>query len=292
MTKQQLESIIEKVRNGFQVERSTLDLKRHWWNFKKKSDLDEFLKDICSMANAQSGDANIILGVDEAGKVYDAPIPDDEANIQSRHKDQIEPRVRLMVNEFEVENKTVSVITIPHSTNRPHIIKRHLDIYNWIPVRFGSSTLTASRSDLDEMYDERDKTNESDLHIRLYEEKIRWGNYSAYGGCCFLVRLSIDNYAGGAPDFIVKAVIRQSRDTLWRSKHFMFEGQNLDQELRIGPHERKQAVQLYLSNINPAKAKKKCALPVINDKELRLTLYARSGTQSVVTLKKEWLVKK
>lgn len=291
MDEKTLISLIEKVRNGFSVERTNIELKRRWWDLQKIPDTEEFYKDICAMANTQGGDSYILLGVDESGKLYNAPIPDDEANIQSKHKDAIEPRIKIILNEFQVEGKTISVITIPHSANRPHVIKKHVEVRNWIPVRFGSAILSASRSDLDEMYGERDRSAASDLHVRLFEDKVRWGHYPAYGGCCFLVRLSVDNYSGGAPDYIVKAELRQSGENMWRSNHFMFEGHELNQELQIKAHERKQGLQLYLSHHQPS-SEEECPLPQISESDLRLNLYARSQTQIMINIKRNWLIEK
>ena len=291
MTDKLLLSIIEKVKKGISIERSGLDLKRKWWNLETYQGLEEFLKDVCSMANAQTGDSYIVVGIDEAtGKIYDAPLPDDEANIQSKHKDEIEPRVKLLINEYKIEGKTLSVLTIPHSLQRPHVIKKYSNWRNWIPVRFGTSTLTASRSDLDEMYQERYKSHTSDIHIRLFEEKLRWGKYSQFGGYCFMVRLSVDNYGGGAPDYIVKVALHGSNGG-WKSRYFMFEGMMLDQELRVGAHERKLGTQLYLSDLSPDESVKKRAIPEISSEPLHLSVYCRSGKSVDILIKTEFLEK-
>jgi hypothetical protein len=288
MNEKSLVSIIEKVRNGFGVERTNIDLKRRWWRFDKPSDYNEFLKDICAMANTQNGDSHIILGVDEKGKVFNAPLPEDEGTIQSRHKDAIEPRIKMVINEYDIEDKTVSVITIPHSKNRPHMIKKYKDNRFWIPVRFGSSTLTATRSDLDEMYNERDRSTESALHVRLYEDDVYWGFHGHYGGCSFLVRLTIDNYSGGAPDYLVNARLRPERDQSWRTEHFLFEGYKPNEELKIGSHERQHNVHLYVGLDAPFEDKN-CPMPEMIDNQLKLKLYARSGKEFEMPIKREWI---
>lgn len=289
MDEKTLVSIIEKVKNGFDVERTNIDLKRQWWHFEKVDEYEEFLKDICAMANTQSSNSYIVLGVDESGVVFDAPIPDDEANIQSRHKDAIEPRIKLMVNEYLIEGKTISVITIPHSANRPHMIKKYKDQRFWIPIRFGSSTLTASRSDLDEMYNERDKTHTPQLKIRLFEDKIRWGDYPTFGSKCLLVRLTVDNYEGGAPDYIVKAEMRQNgHEHVWRTEQFMFEGHQINQEVKINAHERKQGLQLYLGFEQEVDQ----AFERLSDQDLKLSFYTRSGESMEIPVKWEWVMEK
>ena len=288
MTDRLLISIIEKVRNGIEVERSGLDLKRKWWDFQKDSGVEEFLKDICAMANGQTGDSYIVIGVDEKGSLYDAPLPEDEANIQQRHKDKIEPRIHLMVDEYVIEGKHVSVITIPHSMNRPHVIKRYSNWRHWIPVRFGTSTLTASRLDLDEMYLERYKSHTADLRVRLFEEKIRWGRYKQYGGYCFMIRLLLDNYDGGAPDYIVNAKLHETRGNHWKSQFFMFEGLALNQELRVAAHDRKQGLPLYLSSSSPDQSQTN-SKPTLDKKHVVLSLYARSGRKEDIEIEPSWL---
>lgn len=291
MTDKMLLSIISRVREGISVETSGLDIKREWWKLDKPSGEEEFVKDLTAMANAQTGDSYIVVGLGENGDLVNSPIPGDEADVQSKHKDKIEPRVRLMIDEFKVEGKTISVITIPHSKERPHVIKQYKDWHNWIPIRFGSSTLTASRSDLDEMYQERYREHESDMNVRLYEQKLRWGQYPVYGGYCFMVRLMIDNYNGGAPDYIVNAVLH-SRKGKWKSKHFMFEGLALDQEMRVGPHERKQAVQLYLGEYAPNETKNNDVAPDLSKGKVLLSLYARSGKRSDLEIESGWVERK
>lgn len=53
---------------GAEVENSKFDLKRQWPNLKEKPHLNEFLKDICSIANTFGEDGFIVFGVDEAAK--------------------------------------------------------------------------------------------------------------------------------------------------------------------------------------------------------------------------------
>lgn len=86
---------------------------------------------------------------------------------------------------FEVENgKRVTVIEIPCSTNKPHVIKEYVtpkgkQIPMFIPIRKSTSINAANKYDLDSMYFERNKRIVVDygLDIKVMKE-VRVG----YGG--------------------------------------------------------------------------------------------------------------
>lgn len=290
MTDKLLLSILEKVKNGIKVEGTNLELKRQWWDL--KSDHDEFLKDICSMANTHTGDPSIIIGLDENGDLHDASLPNDEAKIQSKHKDKIEPKLQVRFNEVEVKGKTLSIITIPHSANRPHVIKKYKNRENWIPVRVGTSTLSASRSDLDEMYKERDRSNLSDLSVRLFDEKITWDNFAGYGkgGSCFAVRLTLDNYKGQAPDYITNVVLREHSGDHWESKHFLFESLRVvDGPLKVEAQDLKENVMVYISDQEPTGLRERRPMPDIDRDTLKLIIHTKSGRQIYIKIKPGWI---
>jgi len=287
-TKSLLLSVIERARKGIQVEESNLELKSQWWNW--RSELNEFLKDICSMANTHTGDSYIIIGLRENGALQDAPLPFDESKIQAKHKDKIEPKVTVKFEEFLVQDKKISVATIPHSSNRPHVIKKWRDRENWIPIRVGTSTLTASRTDLDEMYDEKDKRKVSKLLVTLFEEKIRWDNYAEYEGPSFLVRLKVDNYEGKAPDYITKVMLVEESGDHWQSKYFRFGGLSPNQEIKIEAEDIVHNLPVYLSDQPPSRPGRPRPRPDVDKDRLVLYIFRRSDKQPLtIPLKAGWI---
>jgi len=284
-------SIIEKVRNGINVEGTNIDIKRQWWNLKQ--DLDEFLKDITSMANTHTGDSIIIIGVDKKGVLYDASLPFDEASLQAKHKDKIDPKITIKISEGIIEKKTISIIKIPHSSNRPHIIKKYKSQDNWIPIRFGSSTVTASRADIDIMYAERTKNAEPNLKIRLREKKVIWDNYAGYGRTCFAIRIDLDNFDGQKPEFITNASIVENSGDHWTSKYFLFElgKMKVNEGLEVPANKILQNVLLYVSDEIPTGLLYPRPRPDIDEDSLSINIECRSGRIIKIPIEPAWLHK-
>lgn len=287
MTDSYLTSIWEKAKSGVQVEGTNLDLKREWWNF--NTQLEEFLKDTCLMANNHSGESYIIIGMDEDGILHNAPVPEDEANIQSRHKSRIEPIIALRIEEFTLNGSIISVLTIPHSTNRPHVVKRFGNRDNWIPIKVGSSTLTASRADLDEMYKERSASNSPSLRVEWTENKVRWANFAGYGDNSFGVKLTLDNSKGSAPGYITKVTIKELSGEHWESQFFKFDGsKKLNDEYKIEAFDRKTGVNFYVSDLPPRSLRENRSMPDVDRDQLKLILQTLND-EIVLDIKPGWL---
>ena len=283
-------SVLEKSRSRIKVEETNLELKRQWWNL--KTSLDEFLKDTCSMANTHSGDSYIIIGLEEDGTLCNAPLPEDEASLQAKHKDKIEPKIQVEFSESNIDGKTISIIKIPHSGNRPHIIKKYKAQENWIPVRFGTATLTASRADLDEMYHERDKGFTPNVSAELSQgkEELVWDNFAGYRGCCFATILTIDNYRGLASDYITNVTLKENSGDYWESKHFLFEDTHqLDGILEIKAREVKEDVRVYISDQEPSGLGDRRKMPNIDRDTITLNLATRSGNIIIIPVKPAWI---
>lgn len=290
MTDSYLNSIWEKAKSKIQVEGTNIDLKRKWWNF--QTELDEFLKDICLMANNHSGESYIILGMDEDGTLHNAPTPEDEANIQQRHKSRIEPITEMAIQEFILDGKTVSVLTIPHSTNRPHIIKKARAADNWIPVRLGTTTLTASRSDLDEMYKERDMSESPSLKASFAEKKIGWADYAGYKGTCFAFKLTLDNSKGSAPEYITSIILKEMSGDHWESKHFKIDrdDKRVDEEYKVDAYDRIQSIGVYVSDTLPDGLGNKRPRPDLDKDTLKVIIKTLSGNEIMLDdIKPGWL---
>lgn len=70
---------------------------------------------------------------------------------------------------YIIENHTIYVLEVPFSNNRPHIIKQHKNIQNFISMRKSTSTRPVDKFDLDLMYSEKNNLvvppYRLDLHI-------------------------------------------------------------------------------------------------------------------------------
>lgn len=290
MTDKYILSIIEKAKSGINVEGTNLDLKQKWWDL--QNNLDEFIKDICSMSNTATGESCIIIGVDKYGGIYNAPLPMDEASIQEKHKEKIDPVLTIEFKEILIGTDTISVVYIPYSKNRPHVIKKYKNSINWIPVRFGSSTQSASRLDLDQMYEERNTKTEPNITVEIFEESLKWGNFAGYGqagGPCFAVKLLIDNL-GDSSDYITNVALIETTGNLWKSTHFFFEGLNrLDKELAVGAHERKSDVNVYISDQMPSGLRNQRRIPDLDKDSMILKIFTRNGKEIKIPIKPCWI---
>lgn len=285
-----LKSIIDKVRKGILSEETHLELKRQWWNL--QTNLDEFIKDICSMANTCSGDNYIILGLGEDGKLQDASLPYDEATLQQKHKDKVEPILEIQFLEYVIEGKKISIIKIPHSNNRPHVIKKHKNQDNYIPIRFGTSTLSASKIDLDEMYRERNEFDSSSLKIELKEENIRWDNFAGYSGPSFLIRLVIDNLKSQVPDHINQVFLYEKSGENWKGSNFKFEGKAFNEEFVIEKNKRNPHVIVYVSDQPPGSIRNPRGIPDFDRDSLNLNITTVNGKTFEIPLKSGWIREK
>src|SRR5690554_2328486 len=160
MTKEELEDLIEEIRLGRQEDVS-LDWKRQWYNFSITQNQNEFIKDITAFANAitETERRRIIIGI-KGGKLHNAPISCDEADLQQR-LERIEPRPHVSFQTFDVEGNTLSVIEIGPPFDPPYVAK--IDNIHCIWVRSGSSTITASRKLIDRLYQKKGPAPELDF---------------------------------------------------------------------------------------------------------------------------------
>lgn len=151
MNKDDLQTLLGDLAAGLPVERVTLDLKRKWWEFSQTGDRDKFLKVVAGLANSLSGAPRrfIVVGVDEQGRVHDAPPPEDEAKLQQR-LDAIEPRPTVGLEVHKVDGKRVSILTVSEPFDRPYVTKE--GARHFVFLRMGSETTTAARRHLDRMY--------------------------------------------------------------------------------------------------------------------------------------------
>ncbi len=158
-------------------------------DFKKtqyqKENRDEFLKDIMSMANANT-DTNkryIIIGVKQvpSGEREFHPIPaeafTDDAEYQSLVRNNIEPEIKFSYQPIMFKECRFGVFEIIECNQRPYMFKKDVVRYKKgeCYIRRGSQIERVNRYDLEVMYEERYKMQRerdikfSHLHLLRYE---------------------------------------------------------------------------------------------------------------------------
>lgn len=150
---------LNSLRNDGMVENPKLELKRQWWNLNEDDGKNEFLKDVTAIANTPGGDGYIIIGIDNQGALYNSTIPMDTSRIRGILCRNVQEAFNLEIYEEEIEGSQISIIEIPRSLNKPHIIKEYRKANQvnkmYIPIRKGTSVNSADKYDLDIMYLER-----------------------------------------------------------------------------------------------------------------------------------------
>jgi hypothetical protein len=285
VNKKLLESYIEKSRQGVSLEGSNLDFKQSWWKLSDNQGVEEFIKDICSMANT-AGDCYIIVGVNEqTGEFLDSPLPMDESKLQDKLKNSVYPVIKVEFQEELIEDsgqtKKISIVRIPHSINRPYVLKSVNYKPDHIPIRLGTQTAEASRTDIDAMYS--DRSNMPNLKVSLLEDKLEWGYYAVYTPA-FLVRLEFDNSEGQRPEHVFKIMLvsKTAGGDRWETKHFKIEEGQRD--LGVDPlfeieGGRIRRVAVYLSEKIPQSLSYREKIPNNDSDQYRVVFKLKSGRQ-------------
>ncbi len=164
MTKEELTGLIQEIRNG-RTEDDVTDWKRQFRDLGVPESRKQFLKDIAAMANSRSTEAirRIVVGVDESGRLFDAPLPIDEAQLQEVLK-VLTPSPNMHFGVLEIESRTITVIELRPPYDPPYVVRFSNDNFIW--VRAGSSTTTATRFILDSYY--RAKTRSPSLEVQWW----------------------------------------------------------------------------------------------------------------------------
>lgn len=205
-----------------EIERDKLDFKRQWYKLKNKKspdpDRDEFSKDICAIANKIGLTGFIIIGLDEkTGNFYDSPLIKSGINDVAQLRDILANKVDKIPN-FELDKieifegrtkskKIISIIEIPPSLEKPHILYNYKNYKNYTPIRKGTQIVTANRSDFELMYYDR-KNIEPDYKLDILCEtpKPVYNPTSSFSGVNATINYLIQN-TGRRPAAISKSIL-------------------------------------------------------------------------------------
>ncbi|MEO5600855.1 MAG: RNA-binding domain-containing protein [Cyclobacteriaceae bacterium] len=150
-------------------ENPKFDFKAIWYDLKSSKDISEFLKDTTSIVNTFGPDGFIVIGFGDKKKEFtQTTFKDSKLRDSADIINLINGNDRLfIVNtiDIEVKGNSLSVIHIPPSIDKPHVIKKYITYEtdgqakkeedNKIWVRKNSQTFTASKYDIDLMYYDR-----------------------------------------------------------------------------------------------------------------------------------------
>jgi len=163
-------SYIEQSKGGLDKEHPKFDFKRKWYDLSSNPDINEFLKDTTSIANTVGLDGFIVIGFDDKNKeFYPATFKDsnlrDPSDITNLINKKIDRLFELNTLDIQIQDNNLSVIHIPPSIDKPHVIKLYQTFdkqgnikkeeENKVFVRKNSRTSTASKYDYELMYYDR-----------------------------------------------------------------------------------------------------------------------------------------
>jgi hypothetical protein len=164
-----VESYLEQDMDGQEIENPKCDFKARWYNLSETNGISEFLKDSSAIANTFGPDGFIIIGYDSKKKAFeDASFSDSGLRDSSLLSDLINKRIDrlfdIAVYDFVINENKVSVLHIPPSIDKPHVIRNHKtsdkagnarEEQHRIFVRKGTSTYPASKNDIELMFYDR-----------------------------------------------------------------------------------------------------------------------------------------
>lgn len=159
------EYILELSRGLFELQESEkrkLEFKREWYDLTNANRIEEFCKDVAAMANTPGPDGFIVIGLGEDGTLTNSPILNcglaDASQITNIIIKRVRPSIQFEIHTITLEeegNKVISVIKIPPSLDKPHVIGKYKNHQNYIPIRNGVQVSPANHADLEYMFYDR-----------------------------------------------------------------------------------------------------------------------------------------
>jgi len=158
------------------IETEYVDFKQSFYTSLKNSDI---IKDVSAFANSSSIDKDkyIIFGIRDNPRevcgIDKTPIPD-ISNIENLLREKVKPYISISLNSFEYRTKSIAYIKISKDNiDQPYTIDKDCgsnstikkgDIY----IRKGTCNVKATREDLDNFYNNKNKKG-----VEIYSDYIR-----------------------------------------------------------------------------------------------------------------------
>jgi hypothetical protein len=196
MTKDEIEkmvsSYIEQSIGGLSLENSKFDFKREWYNLKVEEGIQEFIKDTTSMVNTFGPDGIILIGFDDKTKEFkESILPKDPSDIINLINKRVDRLFDINTYDITYKNHSLSVIHIPPSMDKPHIIRNYKTFQNGeirnsyenvSLIRKNTSKGFSTRYDLDLMlWDNKNVVPDyrilssyhfDSIHFTLYDDEV------------------------------------------------------------------------------------------------------------------------
>lgn len=186
MSETQIKAIIQgylqDAINGMSKENPKLDFKAKWYDLTLDNELNEFIKDTSSIANTPGLDGFIVIGFDDKNKTFL-----DSTFSQSGLKDsneltgiiikRVDRNFVLVCYDVNIDGHKLSVLHIPPSFDKPHVIKNYKkglrEEQHRVFIRHGTTTRLATKYDLDFIaYDRKNLTPEYSLYLSMSRASI------------------------------------------------------------------------------------------------------------------------
>lgn len=174
-----VKAFISQAQAGASIENPKFDFKRKWPDLQDSQGISTFLRLVTSLANSVGPEGIVVYGFDEkSNEFHDAKFTDcglkDTSQLNGLIVKRVDKAFILNCVDIDIEGHSLSVIQIPVSFDKPHVIKSYEKKSNSGPVkedhrifvRKGSASELATKYDLDLMYyDQKNFILDYDLRI-------------------------------------------------------------------------------------------------------------------------------
>ncbi len=180
MTKEQIISLVSShitdALSGMTKEYPKLDFKTAWYNLKDEVETNEFIKDSSAIANTPGLDGFIVIGFDDNQNTFSPAAFSDSQLKDTNELDgmiirRVDRNYSLAVYDEIILGHMVSIIHIPPSFDKPHVIKNYTtkkgnSQQHRVFIRRGTTTQLATKYDLDFIaYDRKNLIPEYSLFV-------------------------------------------------------------------------------------------------------------------------------
>lgn len=169
-------NINQSQENDLDKETNKFDFKTKWYNLKEPASINEFLKDTTAIVNTIGPTGYIVIGYDEkTKKVNNSKFKDcglkDVSQILGLISKRVDRAFDIDIHDILVDGNSFSVIEIPPSIDKPHIIRQYVsksekEERHVIFVKSASGTTIANKNHLDRMYYDR-KNIKPDYQVHI-----------------------------------------------------------------------------------------------------------------------------